>query len=623
MSLAEVCTPVSGFRSTIPRSSCQRNARLRPTPPRLVPTTWPSRFTAFAWLRAPPSVPSSWIATSTTAGPGARGDAFRRRAGDRVASWPTAQPARRSGPSVRRTAAPGWRRARCGSRRPCGRSRPGPRPGCTAVAAGRRPLRPRTRAGCPAPPGCCNRRPTPAGRPWHPSVAAAPSGALFQKSGLSRVRRLRPTCRVELTHQRVSLPALKERVGRLPEQVETHGLCAVGREPSRVVAGCAPAARIERRPPDRDAEQGGRSVRGFQGVGGEGGGGEQDAHLDVRLPEMIPQGLDLEAADRRLLSPTRAQGPAPPDAELDDAFEFEQVSLLRIGQGHTPVDAELGDLEPHFAQFAHDQDLEVFGRELRQFQHPSSLTREGQLRRRGSGLYGNIPGAASPTPTASSGVAPSARGAYIIGQVGMSCTSPTSCAGGDDMQVGRRDFLRLTASAGAGTAIGGLVGLGVTLAPAEARAQELRIKDAKTTPSICPFCSVGCATLIHTVDGKIVNIEGDPRSPHNEGTLCPKGAAIYQLHMNPNRATKVLHRKPGAGDWEVVELEWAMDRVAELIKKTRDETFIEKLPNGKLVNMTPAMFALGGATLDNEFNHVCQKFWRGLGVVAIENQARI
>jgi len=187
----------------------------------------------------------------------------------------------------------------------------------------------------------------------------------------------------------------------------------------------------------------------------------------------------------------------------------------------------------------------------------------------------------------------------------MSRTSPTSCAGGDDMQVGRRDFLRLTASAGAGTAIGGLVGLGVTLAPAEARAQELRIKDAKTTPSICPFCSVGCATLIHTVNGKIVNIEGDPRSPHNEGTLCPKGAAIYQLHMNPNRATKVLHRKPG------------------LIKQTRDETFIEKLPNGKLVNMTPAMFALGGATLDNEFNHVCQKFWRGLGVVAIENQARI
>lgn len=191
------------------------------------------------------------------------------------------------------------------------------------------------------------------------------------------------------------------------------------------------------------------------------------------------------------------------------------------------------------------------------------------------------------------------------------------------MQLNRRDFVRLTAGAGSGTALGGLVGLGVTLAPARARAQELRIKDAKTVPSICPFCSVGCATLIHVKDDKIVNIEGDPRSPHSEGTLCPKGAAIYQLHVNPNRLTKVLHRQPGATDWEVVELDWALDRVAERIKQTRDETFIERLDDGRLVNVCTSIFALGGATLDNEFNHICQKFWRGLGVVAIENQARI
>lgn len=191
------------------------------------------------------------------------------------------------------------------------------------------------------------------------------------------------------------------------------------------------------------------------------------------------------------------------------------------------------------------------------------------------------------------------------------------------MQLNRRDFVRLTAGAGSGTALGGLVGLGVTLAPARARAQELRIKDARTVPSICPFCSVGCATLIHVKDDKIVNIEGDPRSPHSEGTLCPKGAAIYQLHVNPNRLTKVLHRQPGATDWEVVELDWALDRVAERIKQTRDETFIERLGDGRLVNVCPSIFALGGATLDNEFNHICQKFWRGLGVVAIENQARI
>jgi formate dehydrogenase major subunit len=191
------------------------------------------------------------------------------------------------------------------------------------------------------------------------------------------------------------------------------------------------------------------------------------------------------------------------------------------------------------------------------------------------------------------------------------------------MEVSRRDFLRFSAGAAGGTALAGLIGSGMDLAPVIAQAQELRIKNAKVTPSICPYCSVGCATLVHTVNGQIVNIEGDPRSPHNEGTLCPKGAAIFQLHVNPNRPTQVLHRAPGAADWEVWDLERAMNRIAELVKKTRDETFIEKLPNGKLVNMTTAIFALGGATLEIEFNHVHQKLMRGLGIVAIENQARI
>jgi formate dehydrogenase major subunit len=191
------------------------------------------------------------------------------------------------------------------------------------------------------------------------------------------------------------------------------------------------------------------------------------------------------------------------------------------------------------------------------------------------------------------------------------------------IELGRRGFLKLAAGAGSGTALGGLAALGANLAPALARAQELRIKNAQTTPSVCPYCSVGCATLVSTIDGKIVNIEGDPRSPFNEGTLCPKGAAIYQLHVNPNRPTKVLHRAPGAADWEVWDLERAMDRVAELVKKTRDETFVERLPDGKLVNQTTAIFSLGGATLDNEWNHIQQKLMRGLGIVAIENQARI
>src|SRR5437899_8190695 len=184
------------------------------------------------------------------------------------------------------------------------------------------------------------------------------------------------------------------------------------------------------------------------------------------------------------------------------------------------------------------------------------------------------------------------------------------------MDVSRRDFLKVSSGATlTGTALGTLTSLGANLAPTAAQAQELRIKPAKVTPSVGPYCSVGYATLVHTIDGKIVNIEGDPRSPHNEGTLCPKGAAIYQLHVNPNRPTQVLHRAPGATQWEVWDLERAMDRVAELVAKTRDETFIERLPDGSLVNSTTALFSLGGATLDNEWNHVEQKLMRGLGIV--------
>ena len=186
----------------------------------------------------------------------------------------------------------------------------------------------------------------------------------------------------------------------------------------------------------------------------------------------------------------------------------------------------------------------------------------------------------------------------------------------------RRDLLRLSL-AGGGTALGGLIASGANLAPVAAQAQQLRIAEAQVTPSVCPFCAVGCATLVHSVDGQIVNIEGDPRSPHNEGTLCPKGAATFQLHINPNRPTRVLHRAPGATEWEVWDLERAMTRVAELVKQARDGHFRERLQNGKLVNACTAVFSLGGATLDIEWNHLQQKLMRGLGLVAIENQARI
>ena len=191
------------------------------------------------------------------------------------------------------------------------------------------------------------------------------------------------------------------------------------------------------------------------------------------------------------------------------------------------------------------------------------------------------------------------------------------------MVVSRRAFLKVSGVSAVSTAVGALSALGVDLTPKVARAQEARIKGAQVFNSVCPYCAVGCGLSVHVSDGQIVNIEGNPASPVSQGNLCPKGAATYQLHVNPNRLTRVFHRAPGATDWEVWDLNRAMDRIAELVKKTRDETFVERLPNGKVVNQTLGMFSLGGALLDDEWNHIHQKLMRGLGIVAIENQARI
>ena len=191
------------------------------------------------------------------------------------------------------------------------------------------------------------------------------------------------------------------------------------------------------------------------------------------------------------------------------------------------------------------------------------------------------------------------------------------------MAVTRRKFFTTVTGASVGTAVGALAGLGADLRPKLARAQELRIAQAKTTTSVCCYCSVGCSLLVHTVDDQIVNVEGNPASPINYGNLCPKGAAVFQLHVNPNRLTKTLYRRPGGTGWEVVELEWAMDRVAQLVRQARDETFEERSPDGETLMRTPSVFSLGGALLDDEWNHIHQKLMRGLGIVAIENQARI
>jgi formate dehydrogenase major subunit len=152
-----------------------------------------------------------------------------------------------------------------------------------------------------------------------------------------------------------------------------------------------------------------------------------------------------------------------------------------------------------------------------------------------------------------------------------------------------------------------------------------RLEEAdRVGTSICPYCAVGCAQLVYAKGNRVIHVEGDPRSPINQGTLCPKGAATIGWMQNPNRLTKVKYRAPFSDHWEDKPLDWAMDRIARLVKQTRDETFVRTLPSGDTVNHTMALAELGGATLDNEENYLIKKlFGAGLGVVWIENQARV
>lgn len=142
--------------------------------------------------------------------------------------------------------------------------------------------------------------------------------------------------------------------------------------------------------------------------------------------------------------------------------------------------------------------------------------------------------------------------------------------------------------------------------------------------SICPFCAVGCAQLIYARNGRPIHVEGDPRSPVNQGTLCPKGAGTLGMLLSPQRINHVLHRAPHSDRWERKPLDWAMARIAQLTKQARDETFAETLPDGRVINHTMGIGSLGGATMDNEENYLIKKlFGGGLGMVNIENQARI
>ncbi len=201
------------------------------------------------------------------------------------------------------------------------------------------------------------------------------------------------------------------------------------------------------------------------------------------------------------------------------------------------------------------------------------------------------------------------------------------------MAVSRREFFKISG----GTVL--LGSLGINLDPAKAYAQGLRIKDAKQTNTVCPYCSVGCGIIVHSKDGKVVNTEGDPDHPINEGTLCSKGASLYQVINNEKRVLKPLYRAAGAAEWKEVDWDWALDEIAKKLKETRDKTFKitskskikEKAADGSekdvekdfVVNRTDAISHVGSAALDNEECYMLQKLMRSWGLVYIEHQARI
>jgi formate dehydrogenase major subunit len=190
------------------------------------------------------------------------------------------------------------------------------------------------------------------------------------------------------------------------------------------------------------------------------------------------------------------------------------------------------------------------------------------------------------------------------------------------MELSRREFLGFS-----GATTGGLLFAGGVLASALAADFPLR-KPVGETPTICPFCAVGCGAIVATQGDRVVNIEGDPEHPINQGSLCSKGMALAQINtldgkVNPNRLRSVKYRAPGSSAWEEKSWDWAIEQIARRMKETRDQYFIEADGEGRTVNRLEAIGCLGGAALDNEECSLLVKAMRSMGLVYIEHQARI
>jgi formate dehydrogenase major subunit len=189
----------------------------------------------------------------------------------------------------------------------------------------------------------------------------------------------------------------------------------------------------------------------------------------------------------------------------------------------------------------------------------------------------------------------------------------------------RRDFLKISTVGGVVTSM-----LGFDLAPAYAETRTLKIARASETRSTCPYCSVSCGVIIYTMGDKaknvtpaVVHVEGDPDHPINRGTLCPKGSSLQQDIVNDRRLLKPQVRRPGSDHWEDISWDSAIDEIGRWVKKSRDETFIEKDTQGRTVNRCEGIAFTGGCTDTNEFNYLVVKSMRSLGLCYIENQARV
>jgi formate dehydrogenase major subunit len=193
------------------------------------------------------------------------------------------------------------------------------------------------------------------------------------------------------------------------------------------------------------------------------------------------------------------------------------------------------------------------------------------------------------------------------------------------MSISRRQFIQ-TAIAGGAT----VSAFGFDVAPLQAQAKTLKISHTSETRSTCPYCSVSCGVIIHTLGDKAINaipqvvhVEGDPDHPISRGTLCPKGASLEQDILNDRRLLKPQVRRPGSDRWDDIGWDEAIDEISRWVKKTRDETFVERDVRGRTVNRCEGIAWTGGCTDTNEFNYLVVKTMRSLGVVYLENQARV